>query len=123
MKVNIWKWINDILSNQGYATIIAAVIGAIAAIVAPIIAIMYTKRKNSGVSNEEESESETKTFRSSVVPPRQDPLSKLKTDPCNLKGIDQMEFGSEEYMTALITRIEMTKEPDSTVEAYMMEDK
>ena len=121
--MNIWKWISDLLSNQGYATIIAAVIGAVAAIVAPIIAIMYTKRKNSGSCNENESESETKTFRDSIVPPRQDPLSKLKTDPCNLKRIDQMEFGSEEYMTALITRIEMTKEPDSIVEAYMLEEK
>ncbi len=119
--MDVGKWISDLLSNQGYATIIAAVIGAIAVIVAPIITIMYTKRKNRSDSNEKETEIET--FKSSIIPPRQDPLSKLKTDPCNLKGIDQMEFGSEEYMTALTTRIEMTKETDSTVEAYMVEDK
>lgn len=110
-----WDWLIKIISNpSACATIIAALIGGCVA----IFVAVYNKRvKSSNLEIPKE-----QTLKESIVPPPPDPLSKLKTDPCNLNDIDEMKFGSRQYIETLVTRMEMKKNPNSQIEAYIMEE-
>lgn len=104
------EWINkiaQICSNTGYATIIAAIIAAVAAVGIAI----YNKRKKGGDEGEVV-----------VVPPPTDPLSKLNADAAGIKEIDQIKFGTHKYAEILATRMELLKNPDSEVDVFIEEE-
>jgi|GEM_PF-4134841 len=103
----LFEKIAEICSNSGYATIIGAVIAAVAAVGVAV----YNKRKKSGSGPTV-----------IVAPPPADPLSKLKADAAGVQEIDDQEFGSREYAETLATRMEMLKNKDSELDVFYGEE-
>lgn len=99
--------LSDICSNPGYATIIGAVIAAVAGIGIAV----YNKRKKS--------DSGPTVI---VTPPPSDPLSKLKADTAGVQKIDNQKFGSREYVETLAARMELLKNKGSKLDVFYEEE-
>lgn len=106
--MKILEAIAAICSNAGYAAIIAAIIGAIAAIAVAV----YNKHKKSP--------SDPPTV--ILIPHDTDPLSDLDVDIAGIKNIDKTDIHSSAYVHALAARMELLKNPDSEVDVFYEEE-